>query len=250
LTVGRFAWGIVLIVVFSLALVARAPARLLGLVVPAAQLQLDGLAGTVWNGTASRCVLRLPQGALHLGAVRWSLHPTSLLSLSPRLDVASHWGAQRLEGEVRFGLGGDIALRDLEARVPAELVQRFAPLAVDGDLSAQIAELELRDGLPHRADGRLVWEDAGFQSPRGRIPLGTYALDVRQPPGEVLIGEVLTLAGDLRAQGRAELDGRRYSIDIGLVGEAPLDPILSNSLSLMAAPDDAGGYRILLDGAF
>lgn len=246
----RLAWGLVLIAVFSLALLAWAPARLLGLVVPAEQLQLAGLSGTVWNGSASRCVLQLPQGALHLGAVTWSLRPSSLLTLSPRLRFDSEWGSQRLSGDVRAGLNGDVTLRNLDARLPADLVQQFAPLAVDGVLSAQVEELVLRDGLPHRAAGRLVWEDAGFQSPRGRVPLGTYALDVQQPPGDMLEGVVLTLSGNLLAEGRVELEGRRYRIDVGLIGDGPLDPMLNNALSLMAAPDDRGGYRILLESEF
>ena len=113
----------------------------------------------------------------------------------------------------------------------------------------QLQHLSLRDGLPYSAEGRLVWQDGGFASPRGRVPLGTYALEFTQQPGEPLLGEIVTVAGSLQAQGSAQLHGRRYKIDLALHGEEPLDAMLRNALDLMAAPEN-GGYRIRLDSEF
>ena len=53
---------------------ARLQAQLAGdPLVPGEQLQLHGLTGTVWRGSASSVLLRLPQGYLQLGAVHWAL---------------------------------------------------------------------------------------------------------------------------------------------------------------------------------
>jgi len=246
---SRFGWGVALALFFVAALVVYAPARLLGLVLPAEQVVMTGFEGTLWRGGASRCLLRLPPGFLHLGAVRWSLDPASLLLLSPRLSVSSQWGNQTLNGSLRLRGGRDIDLTDFDMRASADLVQNFAPLAVDGVFSVQLEQLSLREGLPHSARGRAVWQDAGFQSPRGRVPLGSYALDIEQPPGEVLVGDVITLGGPLQAEGRIELRGRVYAINLLLGSDETLDPQLQDALALMAAPE-GDRYRVSLKGEF
>lgn len=246
---SRFGWGIAVALVFLAALVVYAPARLLGLVLPAEQVVMTGFEGTLWRGGASRCLLRLPPGFLHLGSVSWSLDPASLLLLSPRLRVSSQWGSQTLNGKLRLRGAQDIDLADFDMRTSAALVQHFAPLAIDGAFSVQLEQLSVRDGLPHSARGRAVWQDAGFQSPRGRVPLGSYALDIEQPPGEVLVGEVVTLSGPLQAEGRIELRERVYAVDLLLGSDETLDSQLQDALALMAAPEGER-YRISLEGGF
>ncbi len=241
----RLLGGIALLAVLLVALLASTPARLLQRVLPGQQVVLSGVQGTLWEGSASRAIVQLAPGYLHLGAVRWSLSPLSLLTLSPRLELQSAWGAQRVTGNVVLRGQRDLDLRDVEAQLDADLLRKFAPLAVDGFFSAQLQQLSLRDGLPHSAQGRVVWQQAGFQSPRGRVPLGSYALDFTQAPGEALQGEILTLNGPMLAEGRARLEGRAYSINVLLRSEGAMDPVLKEALQLMAMPE-GDGYRLQL----
>jgi hypothetical protein len=232
-----------------LLLVVSAPARLLHLFVPADQVLLQGLEGTVWRGTASSVQLRLPQGFFHLGQVQWSLRPLSLITLSPRVSLESKWGSQSLAGEVALRGARDLDVDELELQFNATLLTNFAPVALDGFFNLQLAELKIREGLPHSAEGRLVWQGAAWRSPRGLVPLGTYAIDFLQPAGEILRGEVVTLTGPLTASGFAELEGRRYAVDILMGSEEELDPQLQQMLSLIAAPE-GGDYRVGVSGDF
>ena len=243
----RIAWGVALVLVLLLSLLASAPARMLSLVLPGEQVLMSGLAGTLWQGSASRCMLRLPQGYLHLGAVKWSLHPLSLLTLAPRLTLSSEWGSQSISGELALRGARDIDIVELDARVDADLLRQFAPVSLAGSFSLQLARVQIRDGLPYGGEGRVVWQDGSWQSPRGPVQLGTYALDFDQPPGEALVGEVVTLAGPLEAEGRLQLGGRKYSLDVLVSSPARLDKQLEQALSLMATPE-AGGFRIALAG--
>jgi general secretion pathway protein N len=230
-------------------LLMTAPARLLYRLVPGEQLQLHGLSGTVWRGSASSVLLRLPQGYLELGAVHWALRPLSLLLLAPHLELRSEWGNQTLVGELVLRGQRDLDVVYLEGQVAADLLRHFAPVAIDGMLKLQLEGLQLRDGLPHSVSGRLVWQDAGWRSPRGPVPLGSYALDVQQPPGEALHAQVITLAGPLQASGSVELLQRHYAVDILLSGEGNLDAQLKNMLAQIAVPEDAG-FRIAMKGDF
>lgn len=244
---SRLALAAVLAVVFVVALVASAPARLLALVVPGDTVSLQGLSGTVWQGSAGRCVVRLPMGHFHLGSIDWSLDPVSLLLLRPRLTVASEWGPQTLRGEVALRGARSVDVSDFEANFSAALARQFAPLAVDGDISVQVADMAVRDGLPAGGEGRVVWQGARWLSPQGPVPLGSYALDFSQDRDAPVLGEIITLAGPMRAEGQASLDRRQYSINVLISSDEVIDGPIRHALSLMAAPE-GNNYRLALEG--
>jgi general secretion pathway protein N len=246
---SRLVWAAVLALLLLVNLVVSAPARLLNLALPGQQLLMHGLVGTVWHGSASSVLLRLPQGYLQLGAVQWSLQPLSLLLLAPHITLSSEWGNQIVKGELVLRGQRDLDVSNLEAQMAANLLSHFAPVALDGMFNLQMQSLQLRDGLPYSAVGRLVWQDGGWRSPRGLVPLGSYAMDVRQAEGEVLEGQVITLSGPLQANGTLRLQARHYEVNILLGGEGAQDAQLQQMLPLIAVAEDAG-YRIGVKGDF
>ncbi len=243
----RLAAAAALVLLLFAALLTSAPARLLYLVVPEELVVLRGLSGTVWDGSASGVLLRLPQGYFQLGLVDWSLHPLSLLTLSPHLSLSSRWGKQTIAGDVILRGPQDMDLIDLEVQVAANLLGRFAPVAVDGLFSLQAQALQLRDGLPYSGKGRLVWQDAGWSSPRGLVPLGSYAMDFEQPDDGAVDGEIITLSGPLQATGSLQLQQRHYAVDVQLRSDTALDQQVTQMLSLIAQPDGAD-FRLALEG--
>ena len=60
---------------------------------------------------------------------------------------------------------------------------------------------------------------------------------------------MLTLAGDVSANGSVELQGRSYSIDITVQSDGGLDQRLQQALSLVARPVE-NGFHIKLSGQF
>ena len=245
----RLLWAAALAVLFFFSLVMLAPARLLGHVVAGEQLLLRGLAGTVWQGSATSVLVRFPQGYLQLGAVQWSLRPLSLLLLAPHLTVRSEWGEQKFAGELILRGRKDLDVFNMDAQVAASLLSRFAPVSVVGMFNLQLEQLKLRNGLPSSVDGRLVWQDAGWQSLRGFVPFGSYALDLQPAPEDAVRGQVITLSGPLQASGGVELKGRQYDVDILLGSETALNVQFQNMLSLIAVPEDER-YRISMNGEF
>jgi general secretion pathway protein N len=194
-------------------------------------------------------LLRLPQGYVQLGTVQWWLQPLSLLLLAPHLTLHSEWGSQTLLGELYLRGQRDLDVVNLEGQVAADVLGHFAPVAIDGMFKLQLQSLQLRDGLPYSAAGRLVWQDGGWRSPRGLVPLGSYAVDVQQAPGDALHGKVITLSGPLQASGTVQLQQRHYVVDILLASEATPDAQLQDMLALIAVPETAG-YRISVQGDF
>jgi hypothetical protein len=228
-------------------LVGTAPARLLELLLPGDRVIVQGFHGTLWRGGASRALVQAGPGYLQLGAVDWRLSPLSLLTFRPRLALRSEWGRQRLAGELVLRGGSDLSVHDFSANLSAELVRHYLPVVLEGDIALQLATLQLRDGLPHRSDGRIVWQDAAWLSPAGIRPLGSYALEIEQPAGGDLDGQVITLSGPVEAAGSVQLSGLDYRLDILLGGGEPLDSQLRQALSLVAV-QEGERFRVSLQG--
>ena len=179
--------------------------------------------------------------------MEWRLAPLSLLLFAPRLDLETRWGAQTFEGEVTLEDADSLSLLDAEANLPASLAQQFLPVALEGTLSARFERLRIVNELPVETEGRLVWQNGAWLSPQGRLPLGSYALELSQPPEALLSGEIISLAGPVRAEGSIEVDGRSYKVDALLSSEGALDPQLQQALSLVAVPE-GDAFRVRLGG--
>lgn len=241
--------GLCFALLFTVFFLAMAPARLLSAFVPGEQLLLQGVSGTLWQGTASQALVASSNGYLHLGRLHWTLSPLSLLTLSPRVELDSQWGNQRLKGEVVYHTADSFQLSAVDALIPAALVKQFVPLELSGNLALQLQELVVEGGLPVEGSGRAVWLDGGWLSPQGRHPLGSYAIDFEQLPGQPLIGEILTLDGELEASGSLSLAGRDYQLDMRLSGPGLSDPRLRQALQLVAVPE-GDAFRIKMQGTF
>jgi general secretion pathway protein N len=245
---GKLRVGLLAALVLTVLLIVMAPARVLQSVLPGEQVLLQGLSGTLWRGHAARALVAAGSGYLHLGALDWRLSPFSLLLFAPELDLHSSWGGQSLSSVVRYGGSDELDLYDLDAVLPAALVQEFIPLELGGSFSLQAEHLSLRQGLPRRGSGRLVWQNGAWVSPQGRRSLGTYAVDFEQAPGEPLIGRVITLGGDLQAEGQISIEDRNLEVDVLLSGPGLADPQLQQALQLVAVPE-GDSFRVTLQSA-
>ena len=157
---SRFRLAILLASIVLVLIVISAPARLLGLLVPADRLILQGFSGSLWQGSAARCLVATGNGYVHLGSVTWQLSPLSLLQLSPSLAFESRWGSQHISGQVTLRNSGDFEFHELQASVSSQLLRQFAPLMIDGSFSIEFPHLRIREGLPYTARGRVLWEGA------------------------------------------------------------------------------------------
>lgn len=237
---------VALLVLLALLLI-HAPSHLISRIIDKERVSVQGYSGSLWRGRADQVYLQTERGYLRLGSVNWRLHPWSLLGFSPRIAVQSRWGGQQFSGEITLGRAGELAVRDYEARLPVALLNKFLPLAIEGDATISGQYLDWVGGLPYRAEGRVVWQGALWNSPAGPRQLGDYVLEFSSPADQQIEGRIFSLVGPLMAEGEVGLKHREYRVDVVLSSDQPFELQMKESLALMAEPV-AGGYRLAFTG--
>lgn len=244
---SRTAQGFVLCLLLLVCLIATAPARLLLYVLPANELIMQGLSGTLWRGQANRTLVATGSGYIQLGRVHWSLSPLSLLTLSPSGKLNSEWGKQKISTDLHITGSQSVEFEHLDALFSTQILRAFLPLSVGGDIAVQLQHLKLENSAPTQVAGRFVWQNALWESARGVVPLGTYALELDQALGGDLSGDIITVSGAVVANGKVILADENYSVDISVKADADLNEQLEEALSLIAQVVP-GGYRVKFDG--
>lgn len=232
-------------VLLLLLLIQQFPSRVLASLLPQ-NLQLEGVAGTLWQGTAARAAVIVDGKRFVLGRLSWRLEPLSMLRLSPAVHVTSVWGSQRFDGRVSLGLGGTASLEDVSLQLDVRFLRNLLPLYVGGQVQVTVPEAQIDNRQLTDIEARIVWRDAVWAARQGDVALGNYALDVSGSDGAVT-GSVITLSGPLVVSGDLALEGRDWQVDLEISGPAVANEGLRPSLMLFGIPSDKG-FNVVLDG--
>lgn len=231
-------------------LLAQLPAQAVvnALSLPAA-LRLDGVQGTLWRGEVDR----LRWGSEQLERLRWRLPVTSLLWLSPSLEL--NFGRRQGlhgEGEASVGLGGQLRLENWQLNLDAEdLVPRLPlpiPLQGSGRLQLSLPEASLTAKGCEAVQGTLRWRGASLLTPAGELPLGEPVLSLSCRGGK-LIGKLQQRSASLSLTGEGEWgwDGR-YQFKGQLTPGAAMPADMRSVLPMLGRADSRGVIPLNFSG--
>ena len=212
----------------------------------AAGLDLGGIQGTVWSGSAARGSFR----GLRLGTVRWTVDPKALLGLALRADIQIDGPDLTATGTARRSFNGAIELHGVQARIPAAWLQGIINepfLELDGDLWMELDRARIG------ADGRLVllegesrWRAARLGG-RLAADLGTLRVTWRTESPGVILGLLADGGGALELSGTVTVSMDHYEIDARLGARGDAVP-LRQALELFGRPDAAGRVQLRIGG--
>lgn len=236
---------------FFTTLLATPPARLLASVAQNNGVAMTNPSGTVWSGSATSVSI----SGLRLGQAQWRLNPLTLFTGRPGGSIDAKLPSGFVRSGFRIG-GKRIELRDLEATTP---LSALAPLLglnlAGGDVSLQMAAVELREGWPSKLQGQISL---------GRVPLlapgasnssatGNFRVEFSEAEtggDELLTGVISDLGGAIEISGQVTLGpARSYELS-GLIrarAEAPAS--FRDSLNLLGPPDAEGRRQFSLAGS-
>lgn len=237
---------------FLVFLVVTAPASLLAYAVQrATPVELQGVTGSLWRGTAQRVVA--PE--LQLGPLGWRLHGWRLLlgQVSVSLEIPA--GAPHLSGKADMSASilNKLSLSEVDVAADAGwlFTQLALPLAADGRLHLQVQSAELRSGRLPRIQAQLDWQEARLIYPQPHA-LGAYRLTLRHHPEtdpEFLLGELQDINSPFKIDGTVRIQRNGDYQLKALLATAPSAPeIFKNTLLFLGEPAADGTVPVERNG--
>lgn len=245
----RWPWVLVFLLLLLGAVIATFPAQLAWNWVLAERvrdIQLDGVSGSIWNGSVTDVRVR----GHSLGPLRWQLEALSLLQAAPRLTV--HLDGRQLNGSARLQVQRDTTLHLRQGRFTLDATWLAPALALpalvpQGRVLVHIDEVQIDpDGVPAAGRLQLDWHDAGFAG-LAAAPIGEIQMQA-QGSGRQWLGTVSsTPTSALRVEGGFQLRDRIYHADITVAARDATHPAVQ-LLPLIGQPQGDGSQRLLIDG--
>ena len=233
------------LVLLCLLLIVRAPASLIGPLLPPS-ISASGFSGTIWRGSVAHADIEVQGNPFALGRLSWTVNPAGLL-IGDLVNLKTRWGNQALELSAGLAASGSVYIDDLSLSVDLSWMRKLIPLYIGGRLTADIETLMLTsEGHPSAATGRAVWENAAWRATGGDVSLGTYVIDLSTPESGVT-ADISTLKGALMVDGTVQVRDSAYRIEADLSGPAAQNSAFQNAIALFAIPQGSG-YRIELSG--
>ncbi len=229
---------------FVAAFVALFPARVAYHWFAPPAVQVSGLQGSIWSGSATEAAA----AGVYLRDVKWRLHPLGLLTGKLAAHVEASPSSGFLEADVAAGLGGSIALSNVNGSLP---LGDFAALArvpgLAGNASVQFDELRVRDGLPVVATGTLAVANlvAPMVDPGS---IGGYRAEFFTDDNAVIasiedVNGVFDLAGSLTISA-----DRNYQFLGKVAATDATSEKLRGQLRFLGTPNERGQHDIRLEG--
>lgn len=229
---------------FVAAVVMTFPARVAYQWFAPSAVQLSGLDGTIWAGSAAGASV----AGLYLHDVQWRLRPLRLFTGKLAASIEASPSSGFLEADIAVGLGGDITLENVNGSLP---LRDFATIArmpgLAGNASLQIVELRIRDGLPVTAEGTLAVADlVAPMVDAGSI--GGYRAEFFTD-GDAVVASIEDVDGVFDLAGSLTISADRNYRFIGKVGATDsTSEKLRGQLRFLGSPNDRGQHDIRLEG--
>ncbi len=242
------------ILIYVVALVVTFPAnRAYGWIRPTLgsniPVQLYGVNGTVWSGTASQAQLF----DYAVNDLHWRLHPLALLlgSLEVALDAPLSGG--RATGTLirpLTGQGLSIETPHIDLPLATLLDANRFPTPIAGRLTGDLTRVDITDSGEFQVDtGDLLIRDLTVQA-LGQLALGEFKVRIEHDTKGALLIKTTDTGGPLKLNATVTFaNNDRYMLIAELSARNNRDAVLMQTLRMLGAPDRTGTYRIQRQGS-
>lgn len=238
---GMFLTGVIVLIV---GLITFFPARVAYQWIAPPAMQLSGLHGSVWSGSASEASI----SGVYVRDLRWRARPLALLTGKMGYAVEASPMSGFIDGTVTLGLGGTVTLTGIRGSLPLQALERSLGISgIRGNVNVQLDRLLLIDGFPVEAKG--FFEIADLQVPAiARSSIGGYraefftgesgvAASVEDTDGVIDVAGSLQLAND-----------RSYQFIAQLAAKAQAPAGVRRQMQYLGSANDRGQHELRLEG--
>ncbi|MDH5344868.1 MAG: type II secretion system protein N [Gammaproteobacteria bacterium] len=224
------------LVVFAAVLVVTFPARVAYQWFAPPDLQLNGISGSVWHGSADEGMA----GGAYIRQIRWRLKAAELVKGRLAFEASASPAAGSMTTDVAVGLGGSLELSNLSGSVPLDLVHpALQQSGMSGDLSLRFEKLVIEDGLPVVANGSVTLANLYIPNLSAGV-LGEFRAEFLTAETGVT-GSVDDVAGVLDVAGVVTIAPDRTYALVGEVAARPgAPPSIEQQLRFLGSPNEHG----------
>jgi hypothetical protein len=228
-------------------LISSVPAGfVLGQLPPEVAGVVVGVRGTVWSGEAASLTVQ----GVDLGRLEWSTSPFAALIGRASADVAVRGRELNSTARITAHPGGDVFVRDLQARTTPRLIDQFQPLPAElsGDLALELDTLSYQSGALTDVNGELRWTNAAITAPY-ELALGQYTLAL-ETRDDAIRGSLTEQGSPLRTSGNFMLQraSGEYRLAVRLTPREETPQELRDLLGLLGKTDRSGGVTLRHQG--
>lgn len=232
------------LITFMIVMIATFPARVAYNLLAPPEIQLSGISGSIWNGTASEG----KAAGAYIQNLAWQIRPLALLSGKLAFTASGNPAAGTMHTEIAVGLDGKLTLSDFVGSVPLDLVhQSFQQGGIRGDVLMQLDTLVIENGKPVAAQGTITVTDF-FAPLLSNSKIGDFRADF-QTTDAGIVGTVEDTAAVLDVSGTITLtpDGSYTFIgDVGATSQTPRS--ITDQLRYLGSPDERGQRQFRFEG--
>lgn len=240
--------GLVIIGALTLivALIVTFPARIAYRLVSSPFLAMNGISGTVWNGSARE----FSTNGVYLRKLEWQMRPLRLFSGKAVYVVSGSPASGFFDCEVSISLGGSLTLTGLKASMPLQMFERAVGVpGLRGNASLQLERLELANGRAVSADGIIDIENLVVPM-ISRGSLGGYRAEFYTQNNGILASiedadGVVDLAGTLSLKSDKSYEFLGYVTPTSRTSET-----LEQRLRFLPKTDQPNQYEMRLEGDY
>ena len=233
------------LITFAFASLLMFPARVAVHWFVPAEVQLNGIGGTIWSGNAAEG----NAGGVYFRDLDWSFKPLHLFLGSVAADVTVNTNAGRISTGAAISLTGAVTMNDLRGSLVLSAIHPgFLSNRIDGTVRMDMQSLKLINGFPTEAVGTIDVANlmAGALGPDA---IGNFHADVSTSDAgiEALVedaGAVVDLTGSITLSPNRDY---RFTGLIGATPETP--PSMNQNLRFLGSPDANGKHTFRFEGS-
>jgi general secretion pathway protein N len=200
------------------------------------QVQLSGIQGRIWNGSASSLVINRNA----LGSIDWTLNPWSLIMGSASGSFKIDREPELLAGNYSVSGMSTLELSNIEARIQGESLEPLTtPFLLHGSITASFDTIRYKRGEEVGLKGVVKLRNT-FVEGLQDIQLGDVTAEVR-PDGTGSVATFKNQASPLDIQGKVDLDIKGlFNLELGILNQDNKRKDLDNMLAVLGKPDISG----------
>ena len=206
------------------------------------QVNIQGVSGTLWNGSAQRISL---SHSHVIDDVDWTFCAWRLLTAEACLDLQATYKSKTVKGQLGVGITGTLQARDLSTEMDAQLLGDLAGLPIgelNGLVNIHLESANWSQGQVPSITGNILWNSAAITVAE-TADLGDIAITLEESDDYPLTAITSNKGGQLALNGESHInDDGSYNLELKLSPNNTATKNLRGSLEMFAKKQNDGSF--------